>query len=302
METGNGNNGNGNGYIDLSTKLVVVYYTNPRWVPWKRDKAAGKETAETFRANESDTHLSKRLIAKDAIGLLTKTMNLAYTYHAKVSVPTGTKGMRVIAIGEMDTYRAKMDEYIQTAMEALEEFLTEYPTWIEEAKGEYARLGKLWKASDYPSESELRRQYDMRYKFLPLPSINGLVGLVNGQADILRQSVMEEMKQIGEVSNRELWNRLYDAVAHMAERLGGTDNVFRDTLTGNIEELLGIARSLNVTNDRELEEMLKRIELRLTGIDPETLRKNRSIRLGVAREANGIANAIDSIGRRKVRL
>jgi hypothetical protein len=88
----------------------------------------------------------------------------------------------------------------------------------------------------------------------------------------------------------------------MAERLSNADAIFRDTLTGNIQSLCDVLKSLNITEDPELEAMRKRIDEKLTGYNPDSLRKGRNIRMEVAKEAQDILSHIEALGKRKLMI
>jgi hypothetical protein len=88
----------------------------------------------------------------------------------------------------------------------------------------------------------------------------------------------------------------------MAERLSNADAIFRDTLTGNIQSLCDVLKSLNITEDPELEAMRIRIDEKLTGYNPDSLRKGRNIRMEVAKEAQDILSHIEALGKRKLMI
>ena len=123
--------------------------------------------------------------------------------------------------------------------------------------------------------------------------------LLNGQAESIRKSVEDEMKNLQKNAMNDLWERIYNNVAHMAERLGSDGRLFSSVID-NVKDMCDILKSLNFTNDPELESLRLRVETRLTGTDPEELRKFRKIRDDLAKEAKEIVLEISE--KRKLRM
>lgn len=282
----------------IQEKVLIVRLHISKWNPWGYDREAARKVAEDKGAKKEDVHTTKRKIAKKAIQKITDLMSNAYMYHISMTMPSGTEGDRLITTNLYSNYCEKMSGYKHKIDEAVDEFIPNYPQWIEDAR---SRLGSMFKESDYPPASEVRMKFNITYSFLPLPSVNNIVvDLVNGEVSKIRQSVEEEMNRVRETAMGSLWNRMYDSVAHMAERLSNREAIFRDSLVGNVQEQCDILKSLNFSNDPELESMRQRIEVRLAGRDPNELRKSRSIREDVAREAQAIVVEISE--KRKLRL
>lgn len=283
---------------EIQQKLLVVRLHISKWNPWGYDKETAKRVAQEEGAKQGDVHTTKRKISKDAIKKITDIMSSVYAYHLEMTMPSGTEGDRLITIDFYDKYCGKMGEYKNQLNAALDEFVLQYPTWVTEAS---ERLKGLFKEADYPATDQIRGKFSIIYNFLPLPSADNLtVNLMNGQLSQLRKSVEEEMNRISETAMGSLWDRIHKNVARMAEKLGDNDAIFRNSLIGNVKDLCEVLKSLNFSNDPELEAMRLRIETRLAGRDPEELRKSRNIREEVARDAKAIVVEISE--KRKLRV
>ena len=68
----------------------------------------------------------------------------------------------------------------------------------------------------------------------------------------------------------------------MVERLSKSDAVFRDSLIGNVLEVLGVVDALNFEGNPEITAIKERISNMLQGLAPDTLRQSRRIREQVA--------------------
>jgi len=283
---------------NMEERVLIVRLSISRWNSWTYDKKAAEQVATSEGAKKEDVHTTKRKISKKAIQEITDLMNKAYIYHISVTMPSGSEGDRLITTDLYPQYCEKMESFKQHISDAVAKFIPEYPQWVAEAR---ERLQGLFKESDYPSVDQISNKFSMKYSFLPLPSVNNLVvNLMNGELSKIRQSVTEEMNRMSETAMKSLWDRTYDAIAHMAEILGNADARLHATLISNVKNLCDVLKSLNFSNDPDLEAMRLRIETRLAGHDPEELRKHRSIRLEVAQEAKAIVAEISE--KRKLRI
>jgi hypothetical protein len=74
----------------------------------------------------------------------------------------------------------------------------------------------------------------------------------------------------------------------MNERLAKPDNIFRDTLTENMDDMLSILPMMNLTNDPQFDGIIADAKQTLQGWDPNQLRKNPVVRSQVAKAAADI--------------
>jgi hypothetical protein len=132
------------------------------------------------------------------------------------------------------------------------------------------------------------------------------VDLGDDEVKRIRAEIEHDVKEATQVAMNDLWERLYQAVSHMAERLDGTakyrgikskraktkDKRFRDSLVENLVDLVALIPKLNLTDDPKLEDIRRRIEKELTKFDPEDLREDKALRSKAKRSAEDILNAM----------
>jgi len=284
---------------NIQERLLIVRLHISKWNPWGYDKEAARKVAETEGSKSEDVHTTKRKISKDAVKEIIDIMQKAYAYHVSNTMPTGGENDRIITTDHYPQYCEKMEDFKRQVNEALDKFVPTYPQWVEEAR---TRLGNLFKPGDYPDVTQIRSKFSMTYNFLPFPSADNLVlNLVNGELSRVRESVTAEMNRMSNTAMKSLWDRTYDSVAHMSEILGAeTRTRITSAMVDNMKTLCNVLQGLNFNNDPELESLRMKIESRLAGVNPEDLRKNRTLRMEVAAEAKAITFEISE--KRKLRL
>ena len=91
-------------------------------------------------------------------------------------------------------------------------------------------------------------------------------------------------------AKRELVRRMVEPLRAMATKLaeqpkdGRSDVIFRDTLIDNVREIVQLAPKLNLSGDPAIDAFVAEME-GLTRYNPETLRKDKATRAGVAEKA-----------------
>ena len=131
---------------------------------------------------------------------------------------------------------------------------------------------------------------------MPLPDANDFrVSLGKEETERIQRQITATVQASLTVASRELWQRLYEAVSHMAERLSAykvgeerVEHPFRDTVVTNLVRLVDVLPKLNVTGDPELERLGEQVRRTLL-VDPNELRKSETSRTETARAAAAIA-------------
>jgi hypothetical protein len=131
---------------------------------------------------------------------------------------------------------------------------------------------------------------------MPLPDAGDFrVTLGDEEKERIKRQITAAVEASLQVASRDLWQRLYEAVSHLAERLQayqvteeGVEHPFRDSVVTNLVKLVDILPKLNVTADLELERLAAQVRASLL-VDPQELRKSESVRTETAKAAAAIA-------------
>jgi hypothetical protein len=97
----------------------------------------------------------------------------------------------------------------------------------------------------------------------------------------------------------DVWERTHDALTKMSERLdyaGKEDRkVFRDSLVENVQEIVDLLGTMNVTNDPYMTDAHKRLDAAMQGITPDALREDAYLRAQTKREVDAVKKIIDNL-------
>ena len=99
------------------------------------------------------------------------------------------------------------------------------------------------------SEREIRDKFAIETKVMPLPDAHdSRVSLGEEENDRIQRQITASVQASLTVTSQELWQRMYEAVSHMAGRLSayqtteqGVEHPFRDSMVTNLVKLVARA-------------------------------------------------------------
>jgi hypothetical protein len=121
-----------------------------------------------------------------------------------------------------------------------------------------------------------------------VPSTDFRVQLSNDELEHIRGDLETRLASAQQTAVREVWDRLFDKVKHIADKLADPSAIFRDSLVENAREMCALLPRLNFTDDPNLEAMRAEVEAKLIGHHPDALRNNLDLRQDAALEAKAI--------------
>ena len=275
---------------DLSEKEMLVSLTIQVWTARKHDRRISEEVATTHGAAADVGRYNKILIAKEHLSKISKIVSDARSHHYENTLPWRDDGYRILPAGNYfeycDQQRANRDRFNA----AVAEFVADYPAMIEEARD---RLNGLYDPMDYPDPDKIGRKFGADICVLPLPAgVDFRVDLSEAETQRVRADIERRTQDAAQAAMRDLWQRLYNTVNRIAERLtkysregGKVENPFRDTLITNLRDLVELLPRLNFTADPRLDAMRQRLTEELCQADAQTLRDDADIRRDTAAAA-----------------
>jgi len=242
----------------LNESALLVQLNVSQWTARKLDKNA---TSQVAIANNTGNHAGRYnkslLPMNEYLDNVHKKTTLIRKEYYHNTLPWGIDGTMILPTDNYLDFMAKFRQYKSEWEMLVDNFLVAYPQLQLNAQ---RYLGDLFNPNDYPSADVLRRKFSMDMTVLPVPSNDFRVGIDEQELADIQQQVEARVQQSTKVAMQEAWQRLYDKVKSMAERLSDTKAVFRDTLITNIQDVCDVLKRLNVTGDEDLENMRLMVE------------------------------------------
>jgi len=275
----------------IDKKAMLIKLNISQWTARKHEKAVDKVVAKEYNADESAGRYNKSLINKDALKGIQRVANDARTYHYSRTLPWKDDGFRVLPSAIFFDYSQKMREFEDLFQLELQEFLNNYVLYINQAQ---IRLGSLFDQSNYPTCRDLTRKFNFETDITPFPTASDFrVDLNSAEVDRIKQSIEKNVDRAINDAQNDLYNRIAVAVGNMAERLADKDAIFRDSLVGNLRELVELIPKLTLKDDLKLQDILNDIDAKLCDVEPQDLRDDKDLRTEKAKQAQDI---LDNLG------
>jgi hypothetical protein len=125
----------------------------------------------------------------------------------------------------------------------------------------------------------------------PVPSNDFRVSIASDELSAIQQDVERRVQEAAQNAMKDVWNRLYDRVVHIADKLADPKAIFRDSLVDNAKEICALLPRLNFSDNPDLETMRQQVEASLIK-HPDALRNDPDLRRDTAVEAKRIADAM----------
>jgi hypothetical protein len=270
----------------LSGAALIVNLNLSVWTARKQDKRVAEEIDQAKSTKTRAGNYSKNLLAGSGkLEEVTKLANAIRTWHYTFTQPWGDNGDRMLPMTMFTDYRARLHDYENQFSAAVNSFLNEYDTLVAAAA---FQLGDLFNREDYPTREHIVGKFGFRYAFTPLPTSGDFRVDINEQGlNELRDHYEGVMAERTKTMMQDAWDRLYDALSKMSERLADDVDpqtgepkrkIFRDSLVDNAVDVCKLLKHFNTTNDIKLETMRQQLEDAMRGVDAQSLRESDMLR------------------------
>lgn len=285
--------------MKLEERALLVKLTLGQWSAKKTDREATRETIANKHAQQGTGFFMKRLLGRNAMKQISKVLNDARHTHNIMTLPWTDDGCRIITTEAYDAYAKAMKESRMSLRDAVSDFLKDYDKLKQEAKVE---LGDLFNPEDYPSKEEVNSKFYMDVEPRPVPISRDFRAKVsNAEAKIIAKDIEERMNERLKEATNDVWERIITLTERMHEKLSNYDpgtpfkeatGIFHRTLVDNVRELADVLPSLNLTGDKRLDEIHKKLKADLCAFDVEELRSDDQKRIATAKKAKAISSKV----------
>lgn len=271
----------------IQQQAMLVNLGIAYWTANASDESVVERISRSTKS-EQDQHAYRKILVKpDAINEVKAVRSRARAYHFSKTMPWIDGGTRILPAHFYKEYQEKMKEFRNEYEAAAAKFCRAYSALKGEAR---KRLGDLFKDDDYPSESSLRSKFSWDIKFLPIPSGNDwrVAGLNSKDEAEMKKQVEEQVVAAMVAASRDLMKRLMEVVSDLAGAMKDSKSTFRNSIVGNIKEMVALVRSMNIMGDEKLEAVCKEVEKTLVKLNADELREDKKKRKEAADDADAI--------------
>jgi hypothetical protein len=262
------------------------------WTARKRDNETTMDVNTSKEADQDAGSVYKYLMAgSDHLKKIEKYAAKCRSWNSTQTLPW-MKGVGLLPMENFFKYREQLGTMEANFYALVNDFIIAYP----QIKNDQAfKLGKYYRADEFPDVETLPRRFKFEYNFLPVPESGDF--RINCEARVkadLQEQYDKMFQDKLQEAMRDPWDRLHGMLIRMSERLtddeGGERKIFRDSLLENAVELCDLLTRLNVTKDPELEKARRMLEQAVTLTDIKDLRADESSRIELKASVEEIIN------------
>jgi hypothetical protein len=252
--------------------------------------------AAQFAASAESVTAGKRLwdTRHPSYRALTSLRSEITTYWKSATLPYPEPGLRLLPQAELVPFNLRMQEYCIQLREAVSELAAHF----EELKqGARDKLGDLFNPADYPDD--IRPLIDVTWEFPSVEAPEYLLRLAPRVYAEQSQRVAERFDEAVELAETAFREELSRLVSHLAERLTTSENgeqrIFRDSAVENLREFFQRFRTLSLSSNTDLDQLVQECEQLIGGVRPQSLRNNEALRREVATQLSVVQSQLDQL-------
>ena len=251
---------------------------------------------ELFGADGAAISAAKRLIdvKHESYRTLTSIKSQINQYWRDASLPYPEQGIRLIRNESVDDFNSSLLGYKSQLEEAVVDLDSHFYDLKEAAR---IRLGSLFDRDDYPSS--LSNEFDVSWSF---PSVSAPDYLRRLSPEIYRREcdrVRSQFSKSVELAEQMFQDQLAELVEHLVERLSadesGKKKTFRDTTITSLNDFVSRFRQLNIGSNEELNLLVEQAQSVISGVEPQSLRDNDSLRQRIATQMSAVQASLDGL-------
>jgi hypothetical protein len=273
---------------NIDTCALLVELTTSAWTARKLDKNVSDEVINNKGAQaKGAARVNKHLLAgRNELDIVTAHVTSAREYVYHNTLPWSDSGLRLLPTSrfvEFNDHMGKLEEQFTTLVN---DFITVYPTLIT---AQAMALGDMFNRSEYPHPNDIARKFSFRVNYMPVPKAGDFrVDVGNDAQKELQDKLSKLADERVEAALKDARDRLKGHLDRMMERLR-VETVNGKVVRGRIHdsliegglELCEMLKSLNITNDLQLEAARVEVERVLKSVTPDDLRQHNDARTEV---------------------
>jgi hypothetical protein len=253
-------------------------------------------TGEKDPENEAIRN-SKELMVSPELEAVKKKHNQIRGWITENSVPSMLKaGSYMVAIGLV----ADVHRKLQNFRDELKPLVTDLRSAYQQRKEEgMARLGDLGREEDYLTDEQLAEKFVFEWQWIAFSTPKKLASVDPAFFEQAKAEHAEHWKQATDQMQLVMRQAMKGLVDHMVDRLtpeeDGKKKTFHATAVDNLAKFLGEFEMKNITDDRQLKELVEKTQSLLAGVDVKKLRKDEDFRTEFRNGFEEVQNRLDAL-------
>lgn len=259
------------------------------------DVAVTRDTLSRYHVSDGNAgRFVKNLFPQNPLSKLEKHTGQWRNWNYKNTLPWLDEGMRIKPAVDWIDYQRESNVWKSKSETFRDQFLADYDKHIDRASKILGERG-LFHPEDYPTQDAAFHRFSFTLDVFPIPSRQDFrVKFAEDDMKDLQDSLDEKIERASALAEQDLWLQLSKPVRAMADKLKDPTAIFRDTLIGNVLDIVDRIPKLNILDNAELTQLRDEVREKLVGVNPDSLRTDVVQRKAVQIEAERLAGVLSS--------
>lgn len=282
----------------LASSAMLVEVNISHWAGRKKDKRASVDVTSSNHAATGVASVNKKLLANsDTLRAIQTHVTAARNLHANMTMPWSNSGLRLLPTVQYFKYSQAMSQMQNEFDRLAQDFMTAYNDEVVDVQ---LKLGDLFSRDDYPTVESLASKFAFRTNYMPLPDAGDFrVDVGNDALREIKATYADFYATQYNTAMNDVWTRLHKALTSMSDRLdyGSKEDkkIFRDSLVGNVTDMIELLRVCNVTGSTQMSEMANRLEEAMSCVTPDALREDDLFRADTKAAVDAVIKSLPSL-------
>jgi hypothetical protein len=274
----------------LSEKAMLVKLTTRRANLSKRDEHA--EYIIQQQLDDASLVVISRLFRdnNNPVKKVLSTLNEAYVYHKKHTLPYTDKGPRILPNALYMDYTAEMRAKRNQLDNLRAKVMPNYDQYVQQDIAARSKSTTRAKVEDYPTAEEFDARVGFDLRFMPLPDKKHFLFDLSDE-DV--QNFTQAMVDAEAAAKNDAVKRMLEPLKHLVDKLAkpiGTEgSIFRDSAIENVIEGTELAKKLLIDPPKELLDTINNLTSAVSQYHSEWLRESPVVREQATKKLDDIA-------------
>jgi hypothetical protein len=255
----------------------------------KKDDIATTKANNALNTSQQAGMYMKCKISRENIIDVLRARDKATALHRKMTTPFTSDGWGLISADLVIEYGRHMSNFKIEFEAAVGDFVRR---WVAVVAFESNRLGPLFNQNEYPSQGVVADEFLFYHRLKPVPDEGHIIlDLEAEDLEEIKSQLKKENDENLKRSMKDMWNRLFDPVANMADICSNDKKVFGSLIT-KLEDIVDILPTLNIIHDADLNVMAQEIKYKLLGHTVGQIKDDKKLKKKLGKEAEDLADKV----------
>jgi len=277
--------------LDVLANAALFTFTFHRWGNRRKADTTPEGAIDDEDKAKKRVRSTLRLIESEAYDTINSYINEARQWLLGRCMPSYmVKGVFFVKLDQVETFEAKIAEVKEwMSKTGLPDLLSDYERAIDQAEVDLRavsrtlRSAELFNRADYPKPNDLRSRYYVTHNWMSFGVPQNLPLKIREQEETKIKAKFEDAAaEITEALRAAFNELLTTATARLTANPNGKKMIIRSALVDNFNEFIETFNARNLTDDRQLEQLVEQARALMKGVSAETLRTRPTVRRSVA--------------------